>query len=213
MGEKRLLIAFFLVTIFVGIAVARQAPQTDADKCVLLVAKRDLPNALFEKSVIVMLPRGDEQLVVGLIVNKPTRLTLQDVFPNSSALKKSTETVFFGGPVDTGTPSVLFRSPKPVKEAFKVAGDLYVSFDKDLIQGMLKKPKQVADVRLFMGRSQWGPVQLQEEMASGAWFTDHEEGSWMFDPHPEMLWPTLIARLDPGTVVDLTSGNLPFSLQ
>lgn len=156
---------FALALIFVPSGKPNQNAQ---DKCVFLVAERDLPNPLFEQSVILMLPRKDGDLVVGLIVNKPSRVSLQDVFPNDSALKKATNTVYFGGPVDTGTASILFRSSKPVKEAFQIEGDLYVSFDKDLIKSTLKKPEKVLDVRLFLGRSQWAPGQLQDEMSSGS---------------------------------------------
>lgn len=174
--------------------------QGTQNKCVFLVAERDLPNPLFERSVILMLPRREGDLVVGLIVNKPTKVALQDVFPNNSALKKQTDTVYFGGPVDTGTPGVVFRSSKAMKEAFQLEGDLYVTFDKDLIQRILKKPKEILDVRLFLGRSQWAPGQLQDEMARGSWFTAHDDSSWIFKTDTGSVWPALIERVDPGSL-------------
>ena len=144
-------------------------------------------------------------MVIGLIVNKPTKVALQDVFPDNSALKKATNTIYFGGPVDTGTPSILFLSSKPMKEAFQLDGDLYVTFDKDLIQRILKKPKKVLDVRLFLGRSQWAPGQLQDEMARGSWFTARDDSRWIFKTDTGSVWPTLIERVDPGNLAERRS--------
>jgi putative transcriptional regulator len=161
-----------------------------------LIARRELSDPLFRESVVLMLPQKDPDILVGLIVNKPTSISLHAVFPENRALKNRTDTVYFGGPVDTLMPGALFRSPKRFKQAFNVAGDLYVTFDSDFIEGILKHPQKVLEMRLFLGRSQWSSEQLQNEMLRRAWYSKRDENSWIFNPKPANIWRSFIERLE-----------------
>ena len=172
--------------------------QPDADKSSFLVARPELGDPLFQQSIVVMLPVIDKDWVVGLIVNKPTRLTLSQVFPKVSAFKDRTDKVYFGGPVDVKAPGALFRSTKYFKQAFRLSGDLYVTFDANFIESILKgQKKEVSDMRLFIGRAQWGADQLGGEMEEGSWFGAKEANSVIFSADPD-LWKTLITQLEPG---------------
>jgi putative transcriptional regulator len=193
---------FLVLATFIGIGALGAAAQKAADKSLYLVARRELSDPFFKESVILMLPATDSDLVVGLIVNKPTRISLRDVFPENPALKDRTDTVFFGGPVEIHTPGVLFLSSKPIEQAVHLDGDLYISFDPDFIEETLVKPEeQVRDVRLFLGRAQWAPEQLQGEILRGSWYSEREENSWIFRRDPENVWSVLIGRLESGTPI------------
>jgi putative AlgH/UPF0301 family transcriptional regulator len=129
---------------------------------------------IFKESVVLMFPssvEAGEGLVVGLILNKPARVELREIFPNDKVLKNRFETAYFGGPVDPRAPGVVFRSSEAAKQAALLFGDVYVSFDPDFIKELLKEPEKTPDLRLFVGRSQWAPAQLQNEMAVGAWYS------------------------------------------
>jgi putative transcriptional regulator len=202
-----LLAAGILFVIFIEIATPGGETQNGTEMSLFLVARRELSNPLFKESVVLMLPSADTDVVVGLIVNKPTRIQLREVFPKDSALKNRSDAVYFGGPVDTEAPSALFLSSKPSKQAVHLVGDLYVSFDSDFIEGMLKKPKQARDVRLFLGRAQWAPDQLQDETLRGAWYRERAENSWIFSREPENVWHSLIGRAEPGMVARLDARN------
>jgi putative transcriptional regulator len=201
MRHKHLTVFIVLATL-IGIGTIGGAVQNATDKPLYLVARRELSDPLFKESVILMLPSTDSDLVVGLIVNKPTRISLREVFPTNPALKDRTDTVYFGGPVDIRTPSVLFLSSKPIEQAVHLDGDLYISFDLDFIEETLVKPEeQVKDVRLFLGRAQWAPEQLQGEILRGSWYSEREENSWIFRRDPENVWSVLIGRLESGTLI------------
>jgi putative transcriptional regulator len=179
------------------------AAQTVKDQSVFLVARRDMSDPVFQESVILMLPSTEGDGDTGLIVNKPTRITLGEVFRKDSELKKRTDTVYLGGPVDIETVSAIFLSPQPLPKAIRVAGDLYFTFDSDLIRSILKKPKEVTAVRVFLGRSGWSPGQLDDEMDDQSWYRLHQADHWIFDRKPENLWPALINQAEPGDVVQL----------
>jgi len=198
--------SILLIGLF-DLAGTGRAAQKGTDRARFLVARREMPDPLFRESVILMLPSMNPDVVVGLIVNKPTRITLGRVFSNDSTLKNQSDAAYFGGPVDIQAPSALFLSSKPSPGAVQIVGDLYISYDSDFIKGMLQKQGEVRDVHIFLGRSQWTPEQLRAEMQRGAWYSEREEHSLIFNPKPENIWPDLIGRAEPGTLARLHTSD------
>lgn len=183
------------------------------DKTVFLVARPELGDPIFKQSVVLMFPSSvmtGAGLVVGLIVNRPGRVALSEIFPNDNALKDGSETAYFGGPVYPRDPGVVFRSSKAVKQATLLFGDVYVSFDPDFIKELLKKPEKTPDLRLFVGRSQWAPLQLQYEIAKGAWYSVQAETNLVFSTSPQSLWRKLFERAEPPNVARVSA--VPFCL-
>lgn len=162
-----------------------------------LIARRELADPFFQQSVVLMLPSEGMPLVVGLIVNKPTKVTLTRLYPESPALKNSTAAAFFGGPVDIESPTLVFHSAKPPNHALALFRDVYLTFDPDVISTLLNDPKQKADFRLILGRAQWGPGQLQNELREGSWDKLEAEGDLIFDSDSEHLWRRLHDRAQP----------------
>lgn len=191
-----------LVLALAAWGAGRDAAQEATDKPLYLVARPELRNPFFQESVVLMLPLHDQEprLIIGLIVNKPGRIPLSQVFPSERRLRDRTDTVYFGGPVEIETPGAVFRAAKPSKKAIHLYEDVYISFDRDLIVGMLKKPKPGADVRVFLGRAQWAPEQLQDEMTLGAWYSERAESSWIFSPTSQDCWHILLSRVESGPI-------------
>ncbi len=176
--------------------------QKQEDKTVYLVARRGLSDPFFARSAVLMLPSGDLPLVVGLIVNRPTVIPLRQVFPQNPALKSKSETAYFGGPVDVHDSSVVFRTSQPPKGAIRLVGDVYLSFDARLIDTLLADPQGTQDVRVFLGRSQWAPEQLQNEIQQGAWYSVEAESKLIFGADPQQVWHTLLNRAQPPNLVE-----------
>jgi putative transcriptional regulator len=208
-------LAFCLLFVLSKTAVpaAQDKPNKEGseDQPLFLIARPELGDPIFKESVVLMFPssvEAEKGPVVGLIVNKPARIALNEIFPNEKALKNRSETTYFGGPVDPRTPSVVFRSSKAAKQATLLFGDVYVSFDPDFIEELLKKPEKTPDLRLFLGRSQWAPAQLQNEIALGAWHGLRAESSLIFSANPEYLWRNLFERAEPGPIA--RASDAPF---
>ncbi|MGO9640758.1 MAG: YqgE/AlgH family protein [Candidatus Acidiferrales bacterium] len=183
------------------------------DKALFLVARPDLADPFFKESVVLMFPSSmgaEEGVVVGLIVNRPARIALSEIFPNDKALKDRSETVYFGGPVDVRIPGVVFRSSKAAKQAVLLFGDVYVSFDPDFIKELLENPERTPDLRLFLGRSQWAPAQLQNEMLTRAWYSVQAETNLIFSARPQSLWRNLLKRAEPAPFAK--AAEVPFGL-
>jgi putative AlgH/UPF0301 family transcriptional regulator len=202
--RSRAIIAFcFLLVLSKAPVRAAQNKPNKGDsenKPLFLVARPGLGDPMFKESVVLMFPTSasaGESLIVGLIVNRPARVALSEIFPDDEALKNRSDTAYFGGPVYPRAPGVVFRSSGAAKQAALLFGDVYVSFDSDFIIKLLKDPEKTPDLRLFVGRSQWAPAQLQSEMVVGAWDTVRTESNLIFRANPKYLWRRLFEQAEP----------------
>jgi putative transcriptional regulator len=212
--SSRAAVTFFLLLFLVNAparAQSRSEQETDKAKPMFLVARPEMDDPIFQQSVVLLFPtsieasEGGARVIIGLIVNRAASVSLGDVFPDEKVFKNRTETAYFGGPVDTRSFCALFRSKKDVKQAVHLFDDVYASFDADFIEGHLKKPGETTDLRLFLGRSQWGPEQLQRERSLGAWYSVPAETSLVFTSNPQYLWHNLLERAAPGPVAKAPS--------
>ena len=220
MVRSRSVLTFcFLLVLNAALVPAAQDKPNKEDseiKTLFLVARPELREPIFKESVVLRLPSSlgvGEGLVVGLILNKPARVALSDIFPDDQAFENRSETVYFGGPVDPRAPGVVFRSRKPVKKAALLFSDIYVSFDPDFIRELLKEPEKTPGLRLFVGRSQWAPAQLQNEMAMGAWLSVRTETNLISSPNSQYLWRKLFDRSEAAPVANVADAlwHLPMS--
>ena len=181
-------------------------------KLLFLVARSPIADPFFERSVVLIVPLTGEPLIVGLIVNKPTRLPLLKVFPQTAEVKNRSENAYLGGPVDMAAPALVFHARKPPKQAMPLYDDVYLSFDPKFIAKVLQDPKQTGDLRLFLGRAQWAPGQLQGETLRGSWYSLRAEGEVLFDRDSEHLWERMHERARPPTTVENRMPQVPESL-
>jgi len=188
-------------------------PQPNKTQGQFLVASRDLPDPLFHDSVVLMLPVKQGSLLVGLIINKPSKFKVRDVFPDSPALEKLDAMAYLGGPVDVDVVarSAIFRSKTLPKNATLVFGDVYVTFDPDAIAALAADSEQASTLRVFLGRAQWDPDQFQNEVARGSWHSVPASSDSIFSAFPEALWRTLIDKAEPRPVVQSTRPIFPFA--
>ena len=171
-----------------------------------LIARRQVQDPFFRQSVVLMLPLSNTGLVVGLIINKPTRVALGKLFPKTPEFKDRTEPAYFGGPVDVRIPSVVFRWPTVPEPAIRLYGNVYLTFDSDLISKVFQNRQPASKARLFLGRAQWSLGQLHNEIRQGGWYEVQADGDLVFSANPNSLWPTLHERAAPSKYI-----KYPFS--
>jgi putative AlgH/UPF0301 family transcriptional regulator len=137
-----------------GAAALGQTKNPDKNKLLFLVAKAEMSDPIFQQSVILMFPpAATYPLVVGIIVNKPTRVTLQKLLPNSPGLKNGSDPAYFGGPVDVEAPAIVFRASRPMSKSLWLGDSTYVTLDPETASGLLKTPAGIQDERLYLGRA------------------------------------------------------------
>jgi putative transcriptional regulator len=163
----------------------------DASKpltAIFLVAKPDLPDDDFANSVVlVMNTLGPAP--VGIVVNRPTRFTVAELFPDVSRLARLHDKVYFGGPVEFGAIWFLVRAPTPPEHAMQAVDGVYLSADRDLLMKLLGRPKPMDGLRIFIGHASWAPGQLESEIDRGAWTLERANADAIFDGKSDHLWP------------------------
>jgi len=154
----------------------------------VLVARTGLPDPSFRDAVVLVM-NNLGPAPAGLVLNRPTRLTVARLFPDEAGVAHSEQRLYFGGPVDLGTVSFLFRAPSPPEHAVEVLDGVYLSTDRELLRGLLARERPMEGLRVFIGYAGWGPAQLEAEIARGDWTLAPADASAIFEPRAEHPWP------------------------
>lgn len=171
-----------------GPGLSAKAPAS-ALTTILIVAQGVVADPNFGGS-IVMVMNNLGPAPVGLIINRPTPLTVARFFPKVKRLAQVQDRLYFGGPVEFGTVWFLFRAKTAPAHAIEVCGGVYVSGDRKLLLKLLGRPKPMEGLRIFIGHAGWAPGQLQAEIQSGAWTPNRADAESIFNPQPERPWPS-----------------------
>jgi putative transcriptional regulator len=155
---------------------------------ILLVARAELPDPNFADAVVLVMNNLGPG-PVGVIVNRPTRLTLARLFPDIERLGRLHDRVFFGGPVALNSVWFLFRATAPPEHAVEACAGVYFSSDRKLLLQLLARDKPMEGLRVFVGYSGWTTEQLEGEIAHGDWTVKRAEAAAIFDGHSEHPWP------------------------
>ena len=157
----------------------------------LLAAPR-LADPRFAQTVVLLL-EYDETGALGLVINRPTQLSLHDALvtpPSNSAGR----VVFSGGPVEHQRLIALLRSPAAVGDAQHVFDDVYASGSMDVLRLMLERDGHGEDVHAYLGYAGWSPGQLDAELARGDWIVTPADAASIFDTPSRDVWRTLMRR-------------------
>jgi putative transcriptional regulator len=160
----------------------------------LLVANPDIPDPVFQQAVILILPPSELPLVAGIVINKPSKMTLGQLFHHSPAVRNRDQLVYFGGPVDLTSPAILMRAARAPDAATHIFDDVYMSDDAGSVSAVLKRPGSDKDTRLFLGRAQWTVDQLHAEILSGAWIISRARPEVVFSSDPASIWQELVKQ-------------------
>lgn len=175
--------------LLIGVASSATADgEATPPSAIVLTARDGLPDPNFESS-IVLVANNVASGPFGIILNRPTRVTLGQLFPDIANMPLHDERVYFGGPVEIGALSFLVRSPTPPEHAVQIVADVYLSRDRDLLRTLLEHGATRDTVRVFIGYAGWEPDQLENEIGRGDWKGTPATADTIFAPGPEHPWP------------------------
>jgi len=161
----------------------------------LLVASRGLGDPNFAKTVILLV-QYDAQGVVGLILNRRTKVPLSKVLDSLKDAKSLSDPVYLGGPVDVPSVFALFKSPARIEGAERVFGGIYLIHEKTLFEQTVSKRPDPGVFHVYLGYAGWTEAQLQNEVQLGAWFIFPGDATTVFNADPDSLWPQMIRQTE-----------------
>ena len=164
----------------------------------LLVATPSLVDPNFAGSVILLLDHDDDGSL-GVVLNRPSAITVASVLPDWAASVDPPEVLFEGGPVspdaalavalvpDAGTDPIGFR------RLFDRSGIIDLDTPPEVLAPAITR------MRVFAGYSGWGSGQLQAEIDEGSWYVVDSTVHDIFDGEPGVLWSAVLRR-QPGSL-------------
>jgi putative transcriptional regulator len=169
-----------------------------------LIAMPGLADQTFAKSVVYLCEHS-ERGALGLMINKPTDISLQQLFekvelPLGRADLRDAP-VFHGGPVQTERGFVLHEalraggSDEPVyASTMVIPGGLEMTTSRDVLEA-LSTGAGPARVLVSLGYSAWAQGQLESEIGENSWLIAHADPQVIFETPVEQRYDRALALL------------------
>jgi putative transcriptional regulator len=163
----------------------------------LLVATPAIESGPFLRSVVFVLDH-DADGTLGVIVNRPLPSDVEDVLPGWAGLVNAPVCLFDGGPVGVDSALALGLVADPSDEPATPAGWRRMTGRVGLVDldGPVPAGTELVGLRVFAGYAGWGPEQLADELAEGAWMVVDALDGDLISPQPERLWREVLRRQD-----------------
>ncbi|MFF7328484.1 YqgE/AlgH family protein [Streptomyces sp. NPDC090306] len=163
----------------------------------LLVATPALADPNFDRAVVLLLDH-DEKGSLGVVLNRPTPVGVEDILENWAGLAGEPGVVFQGGPVSLDSALGVAvvpggalgdgRTPLGWRQVHGAIGLVDLEAPPELLASAL------GSLRIFAGYAGWGPGQLEDELVEGAWYVVESEPGDVSSPAPERLWREVLRR-------------------
>ena len=180
--------ALYIFLLLFGMSWPASADDAKRLSTLLLVARAELPDFNF-KDAVVLVMNNIGPAPGGIIINRPTKIPVSQLFPELERLGQLDDKVYFGGPVEIALVSFLFRADTPPEHAIQVLDGVYLSTNRELLRTLLGREKPMESLRIFIGYSGWGPGQLEREIARGDWTLAPADAGAIFEGRSEHPWP------------------------
>jgi putative transcriptional regulator len=164
----------------------------------LLAATPLLGDPNFRRTVILVVEDDPDEGTLGVVLNRPTEVPLDQVLDTWTPLVTGPPVVFRGGPVSPNSALALalargedeplgWRSLDGSPMMAKI-GLVDLGAPPELLAG------GISSMRVFAGYAGWGAGQLRGEIDEGAWYVLSGEPADAFFAEPERLWPAVLRR-------------------
>ncbi len=185
----------FCIALLGGVALAlgslSAAQAADTSEPLLLVAKPELGE--FYRSTVLLAVPAKNGHHIGLIINRPTPMTLSRLFPEHAPSKAVTDPVFLGGPNHVNSIfAVVNRNQSPGGHSIPLLGDLFLAVDVDVVDSIIEKEPQQA--RFFAGLVVWDVGELDAELKRGFWYVLEPDSDLVLRKSTQGLWEELSRR-------------------
>ena len=155
-----------------------------------LIAMPAMADSAFSKA-LVYICEHNQQGALGIIVNRPTNLTLGELFAQIKAPLSKSELkklpVHYGGPVQTDRGFVLHEPIGQWQSTLPINDKIGLTTSKDILQavGLGKGPHNLL---ITLGYAGWTQGQLEHELSQNAWLSVPASEHILFDlPAEERL--------------------------
>lgn len=175
-----------------ALALFLPVPTHAQEDAVLLVAHPGFRDMEYRESVVLAAPAPNGGHV-GVIINRPTRRSLQSLFPEHEPSKKVVEPVYYGGPFSRGALVALVKAgDSPGPGTVPLMKNLFLAFRANTIDHVIESTPN--DARYYVGYVGWRPGELRQEIDRGLWSVVGADLATVFRKDTENLWEELLQQ-------------------
>jgi len=159
----------------------------------LLISEPFLPDPNFERTV-VLICENNQDGSIGFILNKPSLVSLSDVFEELEHFDKK---LLVGAPVQQDSMHFLHRGALNLDGGIKIGEGIYWGGNFEQLKILIQNNRiSTSDVIYFLGYSGWAPGQLDEELKENSWIVSSgATESQVFDLDAELLWREVLKNM------------------
>jgi putative transcriptional regulator len=167
-----------------------------------LIAMPGMADDQFSRTVVYLCEHSKNG-ALGLVINRPTDITLKSLFEKVELSldrdELAQQPVFFGGPVQTERGFVLHEKTgteqSPYTSTLSIAGGgLEMTTSKDVLEALANGagPRRLM---VTLGYSGWSAGQLEEEIGRNGWLTVDADPKVIFDTPVEERYQRALSLL------------------
>ena len=172
----------------------------------ILLARPSLNLDIFNRSVVI-LTEHSENGSVGFIINKPTSIKINQLFPEINFDEKVKE----GGPVETNNLYYIHKRPDLISNSLPINDQLYWSGDIDDVKYAIKNDLiSPNEINFFFGYCGWTRNQFANEIKNKEWELINEFEFDVLEEWNNNLWKEILNKLGGTNLVWLNTPSDPF---
>ena len=154
-----------------------------------LVAMPGLEDENFSHTVTLLCEHNDKG-ALGLVINRPTDLSLRDMLDHMELQHGSLEgnpIVHWGGPVQPERGFVVHTGPNTWESSLQIAENLYITTSRDVLTaiGQGRGPREFF---VALGYAGWQAGQLEGEILHNSWLNTPADRAILFTMPAEQRW-------------------------
>lgn len=156
----------------------------------LLVAQPGMEDPNFARTVVLIIEHNEEG-TLGVVLNRPSMVSVHDVLEDWSTVAGDPAVVFVGGPVQPEVGICVARFVATEDDSLEhVVGEYAIA---DLSRSPAEQGI-MTDARFFSGYAGWETAQLEWELALDSWFIVDAQESDLATDQPGDLWRSVLRR-------------------
>ena len=167
----------------------------------LLIATPELMDPNFFRTVSFVF-HHDQTGAGGVILNRPSNVTVADVWIDLGPNRFSDRPVNVGGPVEG--PLMALHDSNLGKLEHQLLPGVALTVSEESIREILDQEPN--SIKIFSGYAGWGAGQLEQEIQRGGWLTLDCKASDVFET-PEEIWRAACAKV--GNRIMFDKSKLP----
>lgn len=162
-----------------------------------LIAMPSMVDSVFSKTVTYICEHN-EQGALGLVINRPTDLTLTSLLKQlsipSGDSQPNDSSIVFGGPVQVDCGFVLHHPMGKWQSTLKINEEVELTTSLDILRA-IANAEGPDKMLVALGYSGWEPGQIEHEIAQNSWLTVPASSNILFDLSFEERMPAALQSL------------------